>query len=131
MNETTHATCVPTHDTRFPDRALYFEIRKIWEQKHGLEISRDGYDAEQEWKNASRAKRVKMHEAVRNGKWDKPKLAWLVTDFPEPQPEFLRGDEPEAEVQVKYNGMFKICSRATMDLFGLEHVRDWNPNFDK
>ena len=51
---------------------------------------------------------------------------FFVLDFPEPQPEFLRGDELNAEVQVKYNGMFKICSRATMELYGLEYVRDWN-----
>ena len=44
----------------------------------------------------------------------------------QPGPEFLRGDELNAEVQVKYNGMFKICSRATMELYGLEYVRDWN-----
>ena len=42
-----------------------------------------------------------------------------------PQPQFLRGDEGEDLVQVKYNGQFKICTRATMELFGLQWVRDW------
>jgi hypothetical protein len=48
-----------------------------------------------------------------------------VVDFPDPQPVFLRGDESGDIVQVKYNGAFKLCTRATMELFGLEWVRDW------
>ena len=50
---------------------------------------------------------------------------FFVQDFPEPQPQWLRGDEGGDIVQVKYNGAFKLCTRATMELFGLEWVRDW------
>ena len=50
---------------------------------------------------------------------------FFVVDFPEPQPVFLRGDEGGDIVQVKYNGTFKLCTRATMELFGLEWIRDW------
>ena len=50
---------------------------------------------------------------------------FFVQDFPEPQPFFLRGDEGGDIVQVRYNGTFKLCTRATMELFGLEWVRDW------
>ena len=50
---------------------------------------------------------------------------FFVQDFPEPQPLWLRGDEGGDIVQVRYNGAFKLCSRATMELFGLEWVRDW------
>ena len=50
---------------------------------------------------------------------------FFVQDFPEPQPVFLRGDEGGDIVQVKYNGAYKLCHRATMELFGLEWVRDW------
>ena len=50
---------------------------------------------------------------------------FFVVDFPDPQPVFLRGDEPGDIVQVRYNGAYKLCSRATMELFGLEWVRDW------
>ena len=50
---------------------------------------------------------------------------FFVQDFPEPQPVFLRGDEPGDIVQVRYNGAYKLCTRATMELFGLEWVRDW------
>jgi hypothetical protein len=41
------------------------------------------------------------------------------------QPEFLKGDEGGDLVQVRYQGFYKICTRATMELFGLEWVRDW------
>ena len=50
---------------------------------------------------------------------------FFVVDFPEPQPVFLRGDEGGDIVQVKYNGTYKLCHRATMELFGLEWNRDW------
>ena len=54
-----------------------------------------------------------------------PNPYFFVVDFPEPQPVFLRGDEGGDIVQVRYNGAFKLCTRATMELFGLEWVRDW------
>ena len=50
---------------------------------------------------------------------------FFVVDFPEPKPVFLRGDEGGDIVQVRYNGAYKLCTRATMELFGLEWVRDW------
>ena len=50
---------------------------------------------------------------------------FYLCDFPEPQPTFLRGDESGDIVQVLYNGAYKLCTRATMELFGLEWVRDW------
>ena len=50
---------------------------------------------------------------------------FFVVDFPDPQPVFLRGDEGGDIVQVKYNGTYKLCHRATMELFGLEWNRDW------
>ena len=50
---------------------------------------------------------------------------FFVQDFPDPHPEFLHGGEDEDIVQVKYNGTFKLCTRATMELFGLEWNRDW------
>ena len=50
---------------------------------------------------------------------------FFVVDFPDPQPVFLRGDEGGDIVQVRYNGTYKLCTRATMELFGLEWIRDW------
>ena len=50
---------------------------------------------------------------------------FFVQDFPEPQPLWLHGDEGGDLVQVKYGESFRICTRATMELFGLQWVRDW------
>ena len=56
---------------------------------------------------------------------DNPNPYFFVVDFPEPKPEFLRGDESGDIVQVRYNGAYKLCTRETMNLFHLEWVRDW------
>ncbi len=57
---------------------------------------------------------------------------FFVVDFPEPKPEFLSGlDQDKLRekgipmVQVRYNGKFLICTRETMELFGLQWERDW------
>lgn len=50
---------------------------------------------------------------------------FYLNNHDEPQPVFLRGDETGDIVQVKYNGAYKLCYRDTMELFGLEWVRDW------
>lgn len=50
---------------------------------------------------------------------------FYLNNHDEPQPVFLRGDETGDIVQVKYNGTYKLCHRATMELFGLEWIRDW------
>ena len=55
---------------------------------------------------------------------------FFLNNFPEPQPVFLRGDEPGDIVQIRYNGAYKLCTRATMELFGLEWVCDWLPKRD-
>jgi len=62
----------------------------------------------------------------------KPNPIFFLQDFPEPQPHFLSGVEQDSchaacipLVQVRYNGEWKICTRATMKDFGLEWVRDW------
>ena len=50
---------------------------------------------------------------------------FYLNNHDEPQPTFLRGDEGGDIVQVKYNGMYKLCTRETMQRFNLEWVRDW------
>ena len=49
-------------------------------------------------------------------------------------PEFLSGRQQEQNwrngipmVQVKYNGSFRICTRATMEQFHLDYQQDWLP----
>ena len=76
------------------------------------------------WRTRSRAAQEMMLEKAAGGIGSRNPY-FFVQDFPEPQPQWLRGDEPGDIVQVKYNGAFKLCTRATMELFGLEWVRDW------
>lgn len=64
---------------------------------------------------------LEMHSGMKGS----PNPYFFVQDFPEPQPVFLRGDEGGDIVQVRYNGAYKLCTRDTMKLFGLEWVRDW------
>jgi hypothetical protein len=80
-----------------------------------------------EWQKRSCAARKAMRDKVLEEgapEWKNP--FFFVQDFPEPQPVWLRGNENEDIVQVKYGNRFPLCSRATMELFGLEYVRDWN-----
>ena len=77
----------------------------------------------------SQAAQRAMVEAAQEGSpghpGDNQNPYFFVQDFPEPQPVFLRGDEGGDIVQVRYNGTYKLCHRATMELFGLEWIRDW------
>ena len=84
------------------------------------------------WKTKTPVARKKILEAVLSGSLSLGEGGgrgvnpyFFVVDFPEPQPVFLRGDEGGDIVQVKYNGTYKLCHRATMELFGLEWIRDW------
>ena len=77
----------------------------------------------------SQAAQRAMVEAAQEGApghpGDNQNPYFFVQDFPDPQPVFLRGDEGGDIVQVRYNGAYKLCHRATMELFGLEWNRDW------
>ena len=50
---------------------------------------------------------------------------FFVLDYPEPKPEFLKGDEGGDLVQVLYDGKYKICTRETMNEFNLKFIKDW------
>ena len=127
MNERTHATCAQACDTREPNLPSFLDLRKEFSRKGGGGLTTNmEMQAVEEWNKCSDAKKVKLLEAVRLGAHFKPRLDWLIADFPEPEPVFLRGDEDEDIVQVRYNGLFKLCSRTTQRLFNLELVRDWN-----
>ena len=87
---------------------------------------------EQRSEVAQRAMVEAAQEGATGHPGDNPNPYFFVADFPDPQPEFLSGQEQDRLrekriplVQVKYNGKFLICTRETMELFGLEWVRDW------
>ena len=125
MKNEKEATCVHAHDTREPQTPNFVDIVELFIEKGGKpneDATRAAIDA---WSKCSIPKRTKLLAAVKSGAHFKPRLDWLISDYPEPTPIFLRGDEGGDIVQVRYNGAYKLCTRATMELFGLEWVRDW------
>lgn len=115
-----------THDGESQTPIPFYSVLKdSYKEKGGEWTNAIDCMAFEAWKKCTPVKKVKLLEAVKSGAYFKPRLDWLISDFPEPQPTFLRGDEPGDIVQVRYNGVYKLCSRATMDLFNLEWVRDW------
>ena len=127
--EQQRALCARDCESRTPD---FVDLIEIFIEKGGKPnegATRAAIDA---WSKCSIAKRTELLAAVKSGAHFKPRLDWLISDFPEPQPHFLSGQEQDRLheqgiplVQVKYNGKFLICTRDTMTLFNLEFVRDW------
>jgi len=82
------------------------------------------------WETFSRAKKQAIMKELTDHQMngtltDERNPFFYLNNHDEPQPVFLRGDETGDIVQVRYNGAYKLCTRATMELFGLEWVRDW------
>ena len=82
------------------------------------------------FESRSDAARKALIEAAQEGgghhPGDQQNPYFYVQDFPEPQPQWKTGGEKDEDlVQVLYNGAYKICTRADMELFGLQWVRDW------
>ena len=79
-----------------------------------------------EWNKRSPVARKAMLEKVeKEGGPVKKNPYFFVQDFPEPEPEFLRGDEGGDLVQVRYNGLYKICTRETANNYHLEIIKKW------
>ena len=107
------------------------------------------YKFEDYWNAMQPATRFEDRKTAAEFLWDQnpdkhaPIMAWLkkhgpyhdrnpyffIQDFTvknKPhEPEWKTGGEEGDLVQVRYNGLYKICTRATMELYGLEWVRDW------
>lgn len=126
MEKENTRTLVPTHEaakTQTPDfvdllNSYIIKAKKIVT----VDENRKARDA---WEKCTHAKKVKLLAAVRSGAHFKSRLDWLISDFPEPEPDFLRGDEDCEIVQVRYNGLYKLCTPETMKLFALEYVKIW------
>ena len=133
MNEEKReGTCTHTCDTPAPETPFFLVLHSYFIKKGGTATPLQMEAAKDAWQKCSDIKKRQLIEAVKSGAHFKPRLDWLIADFPEPQPEFLSGlDQDKLRekgipmVQVKYNGMFLICTRETMELFNLEFVRDW------
>ena len=97
------------------------------------DIERRGKACAKKWNKLSEMHRRAILEDLTGEKaYFKANPLFLLHDFPEPQPEFLSGEQQDSLrkqgiplVQVKYNGKFLICTRETKELFNLEWTRDW------
>ena len=125
MEKDNTSTLVPADEAANPQTPSFKDLMDAFKSKGGKVNNYESGEAMDAWLVSSFAKRTKLLEAVKSGAHFKPRLDWLITDFPEPQPDFLRGDEDGRIVQVRYNGMYKLCTPETMQLFGLEYVRIW------
>lgn len=83
--------------------------------------------AQKEWERCSPEKRQAILSWLRkHGSYSQRNPYFFIKDFrPENSLSFLTGDEPGDLVQVRYNGIYKICTRETMRKFNLEYVKDW------
>ena len=127
--EQQRALCARDCEPQTPD---FVDLIEIFIEKGGKPNEGATKAAIDAWSKCSIAKRTKLLEAIKSGAHFKPRLDWLIADFPEPQPEFLSGLEQDRlrekgvpMVQVKYNGKFLICTRDTMERFGLQWVCNW------
>ena len=133
MNEEKReGTCTHTCDTPAPETPFFLVLHSYFIKKGGTTTPLQMEAAKDAWQKCSDVKKRQLLEAVKSGAHFKARLDWLISDFPEPQPEVLSGlDQDKLRekgipmVQVKYNGKFLICTRKTMELFGLQWVRDW------
>ena len=118
-----------THDGEKQQECLFEKFWKYFSMAMPAEYKNRRAATQMLFEARSEAAQNAIVEAAQEGggghPGDQQNPYFFVQDFPEPQPFFLRGDEGGDIVQVKYNGTFKLCTRATMELFGLEWVRDW------
>lgn len=78
-------------------------------------------------------KQAAMIAALQDPKgFRKPRPDWFISDFPDPEPQFLSGIEQDNAraagnvlVQVKHNDLFKICTQSEAERFGLQITRIW------
>ena len=73
-----------------------------------------------------------IQQKLRDGEKVHPNPKFALEDNLNAQPEFLNGIQQDEcflngipLVQVRYNGLYKICALATMKRFGLDYIKDW------
>jgi hypothetical protein len=118
-----------THDGKKQQDSLFEKFWKYFSVAMPAEFNNRRAATQMLFEARSEVAQKAIVEAAQEGggghPGDQQNPYFFVQDFPEPQPTFLRGDESGDIVQVKYNGAYKLCTRATMELFGLEFVRNW------
>jgi len=118
-----------THDGDEQQDSLFGKFWKYFSKAMPPEFNNRMSATKIAFEQRSEVTQKAMVEAAQEGApghpGDQQNPYFFVVDFPDPQPVFLRGDEEGDIVQVRYNGAYKLCTRATMELFGLEWVMDW------
>ena len=118
-----------THDGDEQQDSLFGKFWKYFSKAMPPEFNNRMSATKIAFEQRSEVTQKAMVEAAQEGApghpGDQQNPYFFVVDFPDPQPVFLRGDEEGDIVQVRYNGAYKLCHRATMELFGLEWVMDW------
>lgn len=78
------------------------------------------------WLSRSPEARAALMDSVRNQggpSWKNP--YFYVQEFKEPEPTYLRGDEPGDLVQVLVDNKYKICTRHDALRCGLDIKKKW------
>ena len=130
--------CEKQQSSNFEDfKKAFIEVSDITPQGGENWFKYRGEACEQRWAKLSELHRQSILDDLKrcrdmHEKPFKENPYFYLCDFPEPQPEFLSGQEQDRMrekgiplVQVKYNDKFLICTRETKDLFNLEFVRNW------
>ena len=119
-----------THDCEKQQDSLFEMFWKFFSMAMPAEFHNRKGATKLAFEQRSEVAQKAMVEAAQEGApghpGDEQNPYFFVVDFPEPQPTFLKGNEEGDLVQVRYHNLYKVCTRATMELFGLEWVRDWN-----
>lgn len=110
---------------------LQYDFETYWNLIRAGEKFEDRKDAaREEW-----AKNPEKHVAIikwlnKHGPYVGRNPFFFIQDFKVRRslrtPVFLRGDEKGDLVQVRYNELFKICTRQTAQEFNLEIIKNWN-----
>ena len=107
-----------THDGEMQQDCLFEKFWKFFSVSMPAEFHNRKGATKIAFEQRSNVAQRAMVEAAQEGApghpGDNSNPYFFVVDFPEPQPIFLRGDEGGDIVQVRYNGAYKLCTRATM-----------------
>jgi len=125
-----------THDGNEQQECLFEKFFKFFSMSMPAEYRNRKGATKIAFEKRSEVAQRAMIEAAQEGApghpGDEQNPYFFVVDFPEPQPQFLSGQEQDRLreqgiplVQVKYNGKFLICTRETKELFNLEFMRNW------
>ena len=126
-------THVPAHDAHENPAPQFKEFMELFRNTNNGFYPDTENTAYFLWQRSNPIKQSAMIAALRDPKgFRKPRPDWFISDFPDPQPQFLDGiaqDNARAEglelVQVAYDNRFLICTRIEAERFQLPVIRIW------